>query len=133
MVEGPGQGMLTDAGKGMEMDDGGCCSPDSDPGTEPGMEDCGREAGPPGMKGCGGNGGCEAEGCEEEVEGEGRGGAGGGGAWFWDSVRTGGWAAGSWSCWGMGCRGGGWAEGVWCVDRELRGFRAGRGGRLGGF
>lgn len=33
----------------------------------------------------------------------------------------------------MGCNGGGWAEGGWCVERELRGFRAGSGGRLGGF
>lgn len=33
----------------------------------------------------------------------------------------------------MGCNGGGWAEGGWCVERELKGFRAGSGGRLGGF
>lgn len=30
----------------------------------------------------------------------------------------------------MSCKGGGWAEGGWCVDSELRGFRAGGGGRL---
>lgn len=50
--------------------------------------------------------------------------------WLW--VSTGGWAGeeGRGWLWGMSCRGGGWAEGGWCVDRELRGFRAGGGGRL---
>lgn len=85
------------------------------------------EGGPPGTKGCWGNGDWEGTwwrpvgGWEE---------AGGGRLWLW--VSPGGWAGEEgkgWLC-GMSCKGGGWAEGGWCVDRELRGFRAGGGGRL---
>lgn len=73
----------------------------------------------------------------EDAE-EGRGGTGGGarllGGRLWDCVSTGGWAAGGCSCWlwDMSCSGGGWLDGGWCVDSELRGLRAGGGGRFGG-
>lgn len=51
MVEGPEQGALMEAGRGMEMDEGGCCSVARGPGTEEGTEEGGRAAEAPGMKG----------------------------------------------------------------------------------
>lgn len=35
-VEGPGQGAVTDAGRGMDMEEGGCCSADIELATEEG-------------------------------------------------------------------------------------------------
>lgn len=40
-----------EAGRGMEMDEGGCCSAARGPGTEEGTEEGGRAAEVPGMKG----------------------------------------------------------------------------------
>lgn len=40
-----------EAGRGMEMDEGGCCSVARGPGTEEGTEEGGRAAEAPGMKG----------------------------------------------------------------------------------
>lgn len=50
-VEGPEQGALMDAGRGMEMDDGGCCSTAKGPATEEGTEEGGRADEAPGIKG----------------------------------------------------------------------------------
>lgn len=35
-VEGPGQGVVIDAGRGMDMEEGGCCSADIELATEQG-------------------------------------------------------------------------------------------------
>lgn len=50
-VEGPEQGALMEAGRGMEMDEGGCCNADRGPVTEEGTEEGGRAAEAPGMNG----------------------------------------------------------------------------------
>lgn len=51
-VEGPGQGVLTDAGRGMDMeDDGGCCSVDIELATEEGTVEGDNTGELPGMKG----------------------------------------------------------------------------------
>lgn len=50
-VGGPEQGALMEAGKGIEMDDGGCCNVASGPVTEEGTEEGGRGAEAPGIKG----------------------------------------------------------------------------------
>lgn len=47
-VEGPEHGALMEAGRGMEMEEGGCCSADRGPATEEETEEGGRAAG---MKG----------------------------------------------------------------------------------
>lgn len=48
-VEGPGQEALTEAGKGMEMEEGGCCNPARGPVAEAGTEEDGIAAETPGM------------------------------------------------------------------------------------
>lgn len=48
-MEGPGQGALTEAGRGIEMEEGGCCSAARGPAAEEGTEEGGIEAEPPGM------------------------------------------------------------------------------------
>lgn len=50
-VGGPEQGALMEAGRGMEMDEGGCCNAARGPATEEGTDEGGRGAEVPGMKG----------------------------------------------------------------------------------
>lgn len=135
----PGPAQVTEAGSGMEMEEDGA----EEGGCKPGIEfddDGGGAVGGRTVlkgwdeKGCWGG----PLGCEAAAEG-GRGGAGGGwwlaeGGRLCDWVRTGGWAGGGWSCWpwGMSWRGGGCADGGWWLDKELRGLRAGGGGRFEG-
>lgn len=57
-MEGPGQGVLTEAGRGMDMEDvGGCCSVDIELATEEGTVEGDKTGELPGMKGWGGKGG----------------------------------------------------------------------------
>lgn len=49
-VEGPGQGALTDAGRGMDMEEGGCCSIAIEFATEEGTVDGDSTGELPGMK-----------------------------------------------------------------------------------
>lgn len=49
-VEGPGQGAVTDAGRGMDMEEGGCCSADIALATEEGTVEGDRTGELPGMK-----------------------------------------------------------------------------------
>lgn len=49
-VEGPGQGALTDAGRGMDIEEGGCCSVAIELATEEGTLEGDRTGELPGMK-----------------------------------------------------------------------------------
>lgn len=49
-MEGPGQGALTDAGRGMDMEEGGCCSIAIEFATEEGTVEGDRTGELPGMK-----------------------------------------------------------------------------------
>lgn len=49
-MEGPGQGVVTDAGRGMDMEEGGCCSADIELATEEGTAEGDRTGELPGMK-----------------------------------------------------------------------------------
>lgn len=49
-MEGPGQGAVTDAGRGMDMEEGGCCSADIALATEEGTVEGDRTGELPGMK-----------------------------------------------------------------------------------